>query len=255
LAATTKAERILCFREEQRYFFCSKGFHFLPMKHLHLAFAALSLACGWTSGIAQPGDEGDLAGPSPPIPKEEGRARDRGQGRFLEGLPPEARQRFEAAREKALQDPRVQDLRKSAERANRDFFKAMRDKMLEIDPGLADIVRKQAIERKAWKAWKEEGGAPGFGSLDDGEREKLKGALERADGDPAVQAAEKKKRQANTPEERDAASQEYRRAIHEAVLKVDPSLAPILDKLSSKGPPSPKPSGTEESDLTVKDPQ
>ncbi|MFZ0710204.1 MAG: hypothetical protein WAM53_09215 [Terrimicrobiaceae bacterium] len=225
------------------------------MKHLQLAIAALSLVCSWTCGIAQPADEGDPAEPPPPIPREERRPRERGPGKFLESLPPEARDRFEAARAKALQDPKLQELRKNAETANRTFFKAMREKMLEIDPGLAEIVRKQAIERKAWKAWKEEGDVPGFGSLGDGEREKLKSAMEKTGGDPAVQAAEKAKREANTPEERDAASREYRKALHEALLKVDPSVAPILDKLSSKRPPPPKPEGTEGNDLTAKDPQ
>ena len=206
--------------------------------------------------IAQPADEGGPVEPPPPPPREEGRVRgERGPGRFLESLPPESRERFEAAREKALRDPRLQELRKNAERANREFFKAMRDKMLESDPGLAGIVRKQAIERKAWKVWREEGDAPGFGSLSDGEREKLKGALEKVDGDPAVQAAEKKKREANTPEERDAASQEFRKAIHEAMVKADPSIAPILDKLSSRRPLSPKPAGAGGDDLIVKEPQ
>jgi hypothetical protein len=225
------------------------------MKHLQLAFAAVSLVYSWTFGIAQPADEGDPAEPPPPIPREQGRPHERGPNKFLEGLPPEARERFEAARATALQDPRLQELRKNAETANRTFFKAMRDKMLEIDPGLADIVRKQAVERKAWKAWKEEGDSPGFGSLGDGEREKLKSALEKAGGDPAVQAAGKAKREANTPEERDAASREYRKVLHEALLKVDPSVAPILDKLSSKRPPPQKPAGTEGNDLTAKDPQ
>ena len=76
----------------------------------------------------------------------------RGPAKFLEGLPEEARERFLAAREKALEDPKLQELRKNAERAKREFFKAMRDKMLEIDPGLAEIVRKRAMERKARKA-------------------------------------------------------------------------------------------------------
>ncbi len=89
-------------------------------------------------------------------PREQG-PRQRGLARFLESLPPETRKRFEAAREKALQNPKLQELRHAAERAKRDFLKAMRDKMLEIDPGLADIVKKRAGERKSWKGWREEG--------------------------------------------------------------------------------------------------
>ena len=206
------------------------------MKHFYLALAAFSVVCGWTSGIAQPSDDGGTR--EPPPPRDAGRPRERGPDRFLESLPQETRERFEAVREKALQDPKLQELRKNAEQAKRDFFRAVREKMLEIDPGLADIVRKRALERRARKAWRDEGGALGFGSLSDDEREKLIGAMEKASDNPAVQAAETAKREANTTEERDRASEEYRKAIHDAVLKADPSMAPILDKLA------PKPSAT-----------
>lgn len=64
--------------------------------------------------------------------------------KFLESLPPEARQRFESAREKALKDPQIQELREKSERGNREFFEAMRRKMQEIDPGLAELIKDYA---------------------------------------------------------------------------------------------------------------
>lgn len=125
----------------------------------------------------------------------------------------------------------MQQLRDNAERAKREFFKAMRDKMLEIDPGLADIVRKQAIERKAWKLWRGEGGLRG---LTDEERTKLLLTMEKVDSDPAVEAAKKKRWEANSKDERDAAIENYRKVLRETMLKADPSIAPVLDKLSSE---------------------
>jgi hypothetical protein len=161
-----------------------------------------------------------------------------GAPKFLESLSQETQERFRAVREKALEDPKLQQLRDNAQRAKREFFKAMRDKMLEIDPGLADIVRKQAIERKAWKLWRGEGGLRG---LTDEERTKLLQTMEKVDSDPAVQAAKKKRWEANSTDERDAATEDYRKVLREAMLKADPSIAPILDKLSSEKEPLPDP--------------
>ena len=54
------------------------------------------------------------------------------------------------------------------------------------------------------------------------ERQKLQAARQKAMQDPAVQAAHEKMRQAH---------KEFRDAMHAAMLKADPSLQPILDKL------------------------
>ena len=129
--------------------------------------------------------------PPPPPAREQGPVH-KSLARFLESLPPETRKRFEAAREKALEDPKLQELRQAADRAKRDFLKAMRDKMLEIDPGLADIIKKRAGERKSWRGWREEGTRSGLGNLSEDELEKLMSAREKAKSDPAVQAAREK---------------------------------------------------------------
>lgn len=169
--------------------------------------------------------------------------------RFLENLPPEVRERFETARSQALEDPKIKELRTSAEEANRQFFAAMRKKMLEIDPGLKEIVEKQA--RGAGKGPKEEkegrregGRDAGFANLTDAEKAKLMAAREKAKADPAVQAAAKAKDDAATPEARKAAGEEYRKAMHVALLKADPTLGPILEKVAPKPLPSgPVPGG------------
>jgi hypothetical protein len=195
--------------------------------------------------------EGPVAPPPPGKgPGGGGEMRMRMKNRFLENLPPEARQRFEAARSQALQDPKIQELRAGAEEANREFFQAMRKKMLEIDPGLKEIVEQQAREgrrtKENMKEGRRDGGGrdAGFANLTDAEKEKLLAAREKAKADPAVQAAAKAKEEAATPEARRAAGDEFRKAMHLAVLKADPSLGPVLEKLAPKPPPSgPVPGG------------
>ena len=208
---------------------------FTRMRYPSLAIALALAVCWRPCGLAQSPDDGAPPREPPPPPGSGPRG---GPPKFLEGLSQETRERFRAAREKALEDPKLQQLRDNAERAKREFFKAMRDKMLEIDPGLADIVRKQAIERKAWKLWRGEGGLRG---LTDEERTKLLLTMEKVDSDPAVEAAKKKRWEANSKDERDAAIENYRKVLRETMLKADPSIAPVLDKLSSEKEPLPDP--------------
>ena len=224
------------------------------MKYPYLALAAISIVSCWTLGVAQPEDESFAPEPPPPPPREQGPVQKR-LARVLESLPPETRKRFETAREKALQDPKLQELRQAADRAKRDFLKAMRDKMLEIDPGLTDIVKKRAGERKSWKGWREEGTPSGFGNLGEDELDKLMSAREKAKSDLAVQAAEKKKREANTLEERNAASEDYRKAMREAMVKEDPSIAALLEKMAPKPAVSPNPADAEANSPMTKEPQ
>lgn len=194
----------------------------------------------------------------------EGGSREKMRMRFMENLSPENRERFESAREKAMQDPALQELRKEADRANRDFFKAVRDKMMEIDPGLADIVKNnfnpspgkgpkpeemppqnapighegpRPPEGKGGRGTKGGGTMPGLARLNDTEREQYLAAREKAKSDPSVQAAEKKKQEADTPAARQSASEAYRKAMTDAILKVDPTLAPLVDKMTPPAPP------------------
>ena len=166
---------------------------------------------------------------------------------FLQNLSPEDRKRFEDAREKALQDPKIQELRKASEKAARDFFDAMRAKMQEIDPGLADIIKKSAPEGRMGREMVREGregrgGKGGFENLTEAEKEKLMAAREKAKDDPAVKAAKEKREAAATPQERQAAGEAYRQTLNETILKIDPSLESVLKKLGppAGGPPPPK---------------
>jgi Spy/CpxP family protein refolding chaperone len=68
---------------------------------------------------------------------------------------------------------------------------------------------------------------PRWANLTDEERAKLKAAHQKAMEDPAVRAAEEKLRQAR---------REFREVMRPALLKADPTIQPILDKLRPDRP-------------------
>ena len=179
------------------------------------------------------------SGSPPPPPSHPGQAGEQMKERFrdkmMENLPPEIRARFEAAREKAMQDPNIQELKKNAEAANEALRKAVREAILKADPGLEEIIKERMKDKmKDGKP----GEPPGFANLSDGDRQKLMAAREIAKNDPAVLAAEELKKNAKTPEERHAAMEQFHKAMKAALLKADPSLGPILDQLKPpQGPP------------------
>ncbi|CAN5427644.1 hypothetical protein BH09VER1_BH09VER1_30230 [soil metagenome] len=221
------------------------------MNSKHFSILAAAMISGLASGFSQ---DATPTPPTPPAPGQGGlQGRGMGEGRrmmrdkFLENMPAAVRQRFEAARDKAMQDPKIKELKESADKSAMELFKAMREKMLEIDPGLADEIKKMRGGDGGGKGnhpegMRPDGGGPnnpGMASLTDAEREKLMAAREKAKADPAVVAADKKKDDATTPDERKIASEAYRKAMHDAILKVDPSLEPVLDKLAAAKPPAP----------------
>ncbi len=212
-----------------------------------MKYLLVTLAFTATAAFADPDGKpsGPPQGPPPGLPEM---GRERRMDRFAQNLSPEVRDRFEAAREKAMSDPAIKDLRDKAETAGREFAAAMRKKMQEIDPGLGDIIRDKmraggggkGLPGEMRKGGRDEGPQrPGMGNLTDAERAKVMAAREKAQKDPAVQAAAKKKDDAKTPEERREASEEKRKAMFDAMVKADPSVAPLLEKM---GPPS-KPPG------------
>lgn len=175
--------------------------------------------------------------PTPGGPDDKGgaRLRDRIKDRMLDELPPEMRERFEAAKAKALQDPRIQELKKKADAAGDEFRSAMREAMMKADPELAEMLKK-FTEKRMPNRWNE-GRPPGLGNLSDADREKLMAAREKAKSDPAVVAAVQMRDVAKTPEERAAAAGEFLKAMRAALLKVDPTLGPVLEKMKPLPPP------------------
>lgn len=153
----------------------------------------------------------------------------------MEKLSPEERKRVEQARKKALEDPKIAELRRKAEAANREFVDALQKKMLEADPALAGILPKMRPGHREGPGGKGRGPGGGWAALEEGERQRLVAAREIARQAPQVQIAEQKRQAAQTREERKQATKEYREALRAAMLAADPSLAPLLEKISPKG--------------------
>lgn len=203
---------------------------------LHILIPLLA-ACAAPLCAEQPQSGGPRPGfPPPPGPPGE-QMKERFRDKMMDNLPPEIRARFEAARNKAMQDPAIQELKKKADTANDEFRKAMREAITKADPGLAEIIKERMKDRvKDGRP----GEPPGFANLSEGDRQKLMAAREKAKDDPAVQAAENLKKNAKTPEERHAAMEQFHKAMKAALLKADPTLGPILDQLKPpQGPPPP----------------
>lgn len=195
------------------------------------------VACAGSLCAEPPQSDGSRPGFPPPGGPGE-KMKERFRDKMLENLPPEIRARFEAARDKAMQDPALQELKKKAETANEELKKAMRDAMMKADPGLAEYIKKQMSDKMRDG---KPGEPPGLANLSEGDRQKLMTAREKAKNDPAVIAAEELKKSAKTPDERRAAMEQFHKAMKAAILKADPSLAPIIEQMKPPQGPPPKP--------------
>lgn len=149
--------------------------------------------------------------------------------KMLEKLDPKQRERMKAAHEKALQDPEIREARERVAAAANDLREKMRAAMLKADPGLEEVMKKQAPNARPGR--EEAPAAKGFSGLDEGERSKLMAARQAAKSDPKVQAAKTDLEAARTPEERKTAGEAYRKAVSDAVRERDPSLGPVIDRL------------------------
>lgn len=209
------------------------------MKKLLLTLLLPTLALAQAPGS---GDGPQPAFPSVPPPgsAEDGgpmreKMREKFRDRMMEELPPELRKRFEAAREKAMQDPAIQALKNKADVANEEFRKAMREAMMKADPELAEMLKGFAGKKIG------RGEGAGLGNLSESDRQKLMAARLKVKDDPTVEAAAEKRKTATTPEERAAADKQFHEAMRAALLKADPSLGPILDQIKPGGPRPPRP--------------
>jgi hypothetical protein len=161
------------------------------------------------------------------------------------------RQQLKTAHDKVIQqNPSLEEAMKAAHQAMEKARKEMHDAMLAADPSIAPILAKieppkgegkrgdgqPSGEWKGGKDWKHHGPPPGMANLTEQEREQLKAAHERVKNDPAVASAREALKTAATPEARRAAHEALKQASEAALLKVDPTLAPILEKLHQAAP-------------------
>ena len=135
--------------------------------------------------------------------------------------------------------------------------KAMNDAMIAVDPSVEPILAKiappkrgggpgagrppggQAVQGSATNAvrpWKHDGPGPkGMANLNESERQQLKALHEQVKNDPSVIAAREARKAATTPEARKEAEQAMHQAVRNAIIAVDPAVAPILEKLHPDG--------------------
>ena len=201
--------------------------------------------------------------PSPDQQPGEGR---HGHGPMMGGLSEAERTQVKAAHDKAMQEnPALQQNLDAARtameqarnaatgsfqsatetaRASLDqAHKALNDAMVRIDPAVAPLLAKmkpagmlrdgKGGPRMGW------GGRRGLGmaNLTEAERTQLKAAREQAQNDPAVLAARDAMKAATDPDARKAAHATFSQAMHDAMIKADPTVAPILEKMHLDGAP------------------
>jgi len=141
-------------------------------------------------------------------------------------LTPDEQQRLQAAREKAKNDPTVRSLKEAHDAVGKQLETAMHAAMLSADSSLGPVLDKIKAARDRAKDMRGK-----FESLTPEQKRQLKAARSTAKDDPAVQAAREKMRDAQGPEARREAGREMHKAMKAAMLKADPSLAPLLEKL------------------------
>lgn len=142
---------------------------------------------------------------------------------------------MKAAREKAMQDPKVQAARQNVKQAREDLFKITGPLLLAEDSSLQPILDKWKAAQEAPEAGKPhgEGGLHGpghdgpMGTLTPEEREKLRGVQEKIKDNAEVRAGRDKLRDAEKA---------LREAMHSAMLAADPSIAPMLEKTEQMRP-------------------
>lgn len=152
----------------------------------------------------------------------------------------EERARVKAAHDKALaSDPSLKKMMDDARRVMDEARKSMHVAMVKADPTIEPLLAKMGPP-KSFKggevpAMQEHGGGrkvrPGMASLTSVERERIKAAHEQTADDPAVVSAKEAFKNASTASARDAAEKALRKASFEAMIRKDPSLGPVLEKL------------------------
>ena len=170
------------------------------------------------------------------LPPRNPEFKNRMEHKIMEAIPEELRDRFKSARDTAMADPAIQDLKKKADEASDAFRSAVRASMMKSDPELAATVQKIADK---WKENRSETPPKEkrkqlesvIQSLPPAEKDKYEKAREIARQAPAVQTAEAKMKNAQDPQDRQAAAMEYHEAMRNAILTADPTLAPVIDKI------------------------
>jgi hypothetical protein len=208
------------------------------MKQLHTLLAITAL-CGSSLFATAPQPAATPAAAEAP---KHGPSEWKKQLEMIEALPEDVRNRFKEAREEAMKDPKIQALRQKAEAAGKELRDAMRDAIATKDPDLAAQLGEVLKTKEKAPEPKEKKHRPAgqieesIQKLPPAERDRLTAAREIAKQAPAVQSAEAAMKAAQTPEARRDAAKNFQKAMRDAMLTADPSLAEILDKIKPAKP-------------------
>jgi hypothetical protein len=206
---------------------------FEPMKTI-IPLLALAALCGSSSIASAQQPTG-----TPPAREEKDKPMDWKKYRDqMENLPEDVRKRFREAKEEAMKDPEIQALREKTESAAKELREAVRKVISEKNPDLADQLatyfNKTSPSEPKGKDKKPRPGAnfeDPLKKLPPAERTRLEAAREIAKQAPAVQSAEAAMQSASSPEARHEAAENFRKAMRDAMITADPSLADVLDKI------------------------
>ncbi len=150
-------------------------------------------------------------------------------------LTPEERQQLKAAHRAAMQDPAVQAAKAQRDENRRAFRQTMRSAMLQADPTIGPVLDKlRAAAHAEGRGDRAAGGGRMHGrlaNLNDEERSRLRAARQGVRNDPAVAAARQQMESATTPDDQRQARRMMAEATRNAMLRNDPSLGPVLEKL------------------------
>ena len=160
------------------------------------------------------------------------------------------RAQVKAAHDKAIeQDPSLQQKMKEAHDAMEAARKGMNEAMVKADPTVEAILakitppkrdgKKEGAPNQGSKAaprpWKrDDPRGKGMANLSEAERQQVKVLHEQVKNDPAVATAHEAMKRATTPEARQKAEKALQSASRDAMVKADPSIGPILEKLHPK---------------------
>lgn len=207
-------------------------FRFLASTTL-LTLACSPLLLAQDSTTPQPSPSPSVA---PANPGGAGGGPERRRGAMFGNMSQEDREKLKAAREKAMQDPKVQDAQENAKAANEAFQNARRQALLAADPSVGPILDKVQAALKSGTGTaagqgKGNGGFEGRGgwrmaqaldTLTPEEREKLKAAEQKIKDNPDLVSARDKKV---------AADQLLASTLHDAMIAADPTIEPLLKKM------------------------
>lgn len=159
----------------------------------------------------------------------------------MANLSPEEQSNLRKARQAALADPAVQAAKASGDQ--RAFHRALRETIERNNPELAPVFAKMrggARGPGALGAGASAGRAqPGGGKnmqkrlafLPEDERAKMASAYAAANSNPKLNVLREQWKSATTPEAKKQAGKAYREGVRDAMLRNDPSIAPILEKV------------------------